>query len=154
MQSGTAKCFLIFVTMLYKDEVEHFETSIYCLGFQLILVTSSFFSLAGRFKFSLELLLAYYNSLNLKQNGYSVVFGFIVFTISSQQQLRNFCHCSFKWKSKTRVTSYEFKSTIYEFKLTSYEFKSMGQKTKSTSCKIKSRSWEIKSTSQEIKSMS
>ena len=65
------------------------------------------------------------------------------------------------WKSKTRVTSYEFKSMSCEFKSTSYEFKSMSyefkftsQGTKSTSCKIKTTSWEIKCTSQEIKSTS
>ena len=66
-----------------------------------------------------------------------------------------------KWKSKTRVTSYEFrymsyefkstsydfKCTSYEFQSTSYEFKSTSLETKSTSCKIKSTSWEIKSTS-------
>ena len=32
MQIGIAKC-LIFVTVLYKDMIEHFKTSIYCLGF-------------------------------------------------------------------------------------------------------------------------
>ena len=51
------------------------------------------------------------------------------------------------WKSKTRVTNYEFKST-------SYEFKSTNQKTKGTSCKIKSMSWDTKRTSWDIKSAS
>ena len=32
MQIGIAEC-LIFVTVLYKDIIEHFKTSIYCLGF-------------------------------------------------------------------------------------------------------------------------
>ena len=32
MQIGIAKC-LIFVAVLYKDMIEHFKTSIYCLGF-------------------------------------------------------------------------------------------------------------------------
>ena len=65
-----------------------------------------------------------------------------------------------KWKSKTRVTSYKFKSTGFEFKSTNYEFKPMSYKfqltsykTETTSCKIKSTSWEIKSMSCEIKSM-
>ena len=44
------------------------------------------------------------------------------------------------WKSKTRVTSYEFKSSSYEFKSTSCEFKS-------TSYEFKSTSYEFKSTS-------
>ena len=62
------------------------------------------------------------------------------------------------WKSKKRVTSYEFKSTSFEFKpmsyefksisyeckAMSYEFKSMSYKTKSTSCMTKSARWEIK----------
>ena len=64
----------------------------------LFLVTSTIFSLTGKFKLSLRLLLlAYYNRLNLKYNGYSVVFDLIVylyfFTISSQQQLSDFYHC-------------------------------------------------------------
>ena len=54
------------------------------------------------------------------------------------------------WKSKTRVTSYEFKFVSYEFKSMGYEFKSTCYKTESTSCKIKSTSWDTKSTSQIV----
>ena len=55
------------------------------------------------------------------------------------------------WKSKTRVTSYEFKSKSYEFKSTSYEFKSASYEFKSTSYMFKSTSYEFKSTSYEFK---
>ena len=45
----------------------------------------------------------------------------------------------FTWKSKTRVTSWEFKPTCYEFKSTSYEFKFMSYEFKFTSYEFKSR---------------
>ena len=38
-----------------------------------------------------------------------------------------------KWESKTRVASFEFKSTSYEFRSTSYEFKSTSYEFKFTS---------------------
>ena len=63
----------------------------------LFLVASAFLSFTGKCKRTLELLLAYYNRLNLKYNGSSLVFVFTVclyfFTIFSQQQLRDFYHC-------------------------------------------------------------
>ena len=63
----------------------------------LFLVASAFLSFTGKCKLTLELLLAYYNRLNLKYNGSSLVFVFTVclyfFTIFSQQQLRDFYHC-------------------------------------------------------------
>ena len=47
------------------------------------------------------------------------------------------------WESKTRVTSYEFKSMSYKFKSTSHEFKS-------TNYDFKSTIYEFKSTSSRI----
>ena len=55
------------------------------------------------------------------------------------------------WKSKTRVTSYEFNSTSHEFNSTSYEFNSTSYKLKSTSYEFKSTSYEFNFTSYEFK---
>lgn len=56
------KMCVISVIILYKGTAEH-KTGMFqaCLVSSLFLVTSSFFSLASKFKLSLELLLAHYN---------------------------------------------------------------------------------------------
>ena len=63
-------------------------------------------------------------------------------------------HSIYLCKSKTLVTSYEFKFTSYELKFMSCKFKSTSCEFKPTSWKHKITSYMIKSTSQEIKSMS
>ena len=55
------------------------------------------------------------------------------------------------WKSKTRVTSYEFESTSYVFKSTRYELKFMSYEFKFTSYEFQFTSYEFQSTSYEFK---
>ena len=61
---------------------------------------------------------------------------------------------SYMWKSKTRVTSYEFKFRNCEFKFKSYEFELPRSEFKSTSYEFKSTSNVFKFTSYEFKSTS
>ena len=55
------------------------------------------------------------------------------------------------WKSKTRVTSYEFESTSYVFKSTRYELKFMSYEFKFMSYEFQFTSYEFQSTSYEFK---
>ena len=58
------------------------------------------------------------------------------------------------WKSKTRVTSYEFESTSYVFKSTRYELKFMSYELKFTSYEFQFTSYEFQFTSYEFQSTS
>ena len=61
---------------------------------------------------------------------------------------------SFTQKSRTRVTSYKFKSTSYKLQFTSCEFESISYEFKSMSYEFQFMSYKFESMSYEFKSMS